>query len=922
MTEPEPLWKPASQAERLAELTSNDAQQKEAPLRRDVRSLGTLLGRVLKEQGGDELFATVEMLRELLIKQREEHADSRAASATELMQRAQEIVEKLDLIHAYQTTKAFAVYFELTNLAETNHRKRRRRAAQLDPARPPQPYSFRGTLMRMRQAGIDADAAMEWMRQIEVVPVFTAHPTEVARRTVLFMRRRIAAELERLDTLPLTEAEAQGRERAIAAYITILWQADEVRRRQLTVSDEMRMGLDYYRISLTEGVPRLYEQIARDFRVAYGVEMAVAELPLMLRFGSWIGGDRDGNPNVAVSSTRDAVVLARERILGFYLGRLDELYTLLSASARQVPVSSRLAGALAEHEWKMAQLVEVNPQRFPTSELYRRFLAYIYQRLQYSRDHPSHEWAYPHSSNFSADLEFMRESLAAHGAARTAELLLDPLLRQVDTFGFHLHTLDIRQHARVHATAVKEVGEDHGKLGKDYLSQPTQDVLGTLREVAEIKRLYPPETVRAYVISGVRSEQDLVNFVRLAELAGVQLPGDPARGDPGLMPVPLFESIEDLRNSAAICRRWWTSPQYSQLLDSWQRRQEVMLGYSDSNKEGGMLTSTWEIYNAHRDLHVVARECNVRLQLFHGRGGTVGRGGGPTHAAIVAQPPGAFGGALRITEQGEVLSWKYSDAVLSEWNLELMLAAALEALARPEGPQSISETQWNDAMEELSRDAFAFYREHIADDPEMLLYFEQATPVNELEKLRIGSRPARRSNSGQLADLRAIPWVFGWMQSRHGVPAWFGVGHALESFATRSAEKETMMKRMAQEFQPFWTMLRNVEIGMAKCDMNIARLYANLVPDASLRDRVFGVLHQEFDRTLKMVLRVSGHSCLLEANPVLDRSIRLRNPYVDPMSLIQVTLLRRKRAGNDTEELNYALAATINGIAAGLHNTG
>jgi phosphoenolpyruvate carboxylase len=652
------------------------------------------------------------------------------------------------------------------------------------------------------------------------------------------------------------------------------------------------------------------------------VEVAVAKLPLMLRFGSWIGGDRDGNPNVGVSSTRQAVALARERILGFYLGRLDELYTMLSASARQVSVSSRLASALAEYERKMAQLVEVNPQRFPASELYRRFLAYIYQRLQYSRDHPGHEWAYPHPNDFRADLEFMRESLATHGAARTAELLLDPLLRLLDTFGFHLQTLDIRQHAHVHGSAVKEVGDDHRKLGNGDLSPPTQDVLATLREIAEIKRLYPPETVRAYVISGVRSEQDVFNFLTLAEAAGLQLRGDRARGDPGLMPVPLFESIEDLCNSASICRRWWTSLQYRCLLDSWQRRQEVMLGYSDSNKDGGMLTSTWEIYKAHRDLHAVARECNVRLQLFHGRGGTVGRGGGPTHAAIVAQPPEAFTGKLRITEQGEVLSWKYSDAVLSEWNLELILAASLEALARPDGPKPMSDAQWNDTMEELSRDAFVFYRKHVAEDPEMLLYFEQATPVNELEKLRIGSRPARRLNNARLEDLRAIPWVFGWMQSRHGVPAWFGVGHALESFAARGTECEKTLKRMAQEFQPFWTMLRNVEIGMAKCDMNIARLYASLVPNASLRDRIFGVLQQEFDRTVKMVLRVSGHSRLLEANPVLDRSIRLRNPYVDPMSLIQVTLLRRKRAGNDTEELNYALAATINGIAAGLHNTG
>lgn len=312
----------------------------------------------------------------------------------------------------------------------------------------------------------------------------------------------------------------------------------------------------------------------------------------------------------------------------------------------------------------------------------------------------------------------------------------------------------------------------------------------------------------------------------------------------------------------------------------------------------------------------------VRLQLFRGRGGTVGRGGGPTHAAIVAQPPGAFTGALRLTEQGEVLNWKYSDAVLSEWNLELMVSASLEALSRPDGVAD--DTQWDEAMEELSREAFAFYRQHVADNPEMLRYFEQATPVNELENARIGSRPARRSKNKELNldDLRAIPWVFGWMQSRHGVPAWFGVGHALEKFASRGPEQLELLRRMAREFQLFWTMLRNVEIGMAKCDLPIARLYAGLVADAGMRERIFAIIEEEFQRTLEMVLRVTGHTRLLEENPVLDSSIRLRNPYVDPMSLVQVELLRRKRTGEDTEELNYALAATINGIAAGLHNTG
>jgi phosphoenolpyruvate carboxylase len=920
MKEPEPLWKAANQAERLAELTAVDPQRKDAPLRRDVRSLGVLLGRVLKEQGGNALFDTVERLRELLIQQREQRPAAQGSQSSDLMGRAQEIVAGLSIADAYHTTKAFSIYFELTNLAETNHRKRRRRAAQLDPSHPPQPFSFLGTLQRMRRAGISSDAAIEWLRQVEVTPVFTAHPTEIARRTVLFIRRRITAELERLDTLPLTEAEAEARERAIAADISILWQADEVRRRKPTVSDEMRMGLDYYRISITESVPRVYEQLARDWRRAYETPIDAHALPMVLRFGSWIGGDRDGNPFVTASCTREAATLARDRILAFHLARVNELYSFLSASERQAPVSAALREALRNYERKLAN-VEINRQRFPEAEIYRRFLAYVYRRLQYSREEPQHGLAYARPQEFRADLQIVRDSLAANAGLRVAELLLDPLLRQVDTFGFHLQTLDFRQHARVHATAVQELNADLTKSAT--LSPATVELLASLREVGEIKRKYSPETVQKWVISGARSERDIFNVIRLGQEARIKLTADPARSDPGFMPVPLFESIEDLRNCPEICRRWWTSPEYAPLLDSWGRRQEIMLGYSDSNKDGGMLTSTWELYKAHRELHRVAREQNVRLQLFHGRGGTVGRGGGPTHAAIVAQPPGAFTGALRITEQGEVLNWKYSDPVLSEWNLELMVSAALEALARPEG--AADDAPWDETMDELSREAFAFYRRNVADNPEMLRYFEQATPVNELENARIGSRPSRRSAKKKelnLDDLRAIPWVFGWMQSRHGVPAWFGVGYALEKFAARGPDSLDRLRQMAAGFQLFWTMLRNVEIGMAKCDLAIARLYAGLVPDAELRERIFAVIEEEFQRTLAIVLRVTGHTRLLEENPVLDRSIRLRNPYVDPMSLVQVELLRRKRAGEDTDELNYALAATINGIAAGLHNTG
>jgi phosphoenolpyruvate carboxylase len=386
------------------------------------------------------------------------------------------------------------------------------------------------------------------------------------------------------------------------------------------------------------------------------------------------------------------------------------------------------------------------------------------------------------------------------------------------------------------------------------------------------------------------------------------------------MPVPLFESIEDLRNCPGVCRALWTSPQYAPYLDSWGRRQEVMLGYSDSNKDGGMLTSTWELFKAHRALHEVARECGVRLELFHGRGGTVGRGGGPTHHAIVAQPVGAFEGSLKITEQGEVLNWKYSDPVLAERNLELMVAASLEALARPSWGGWRDE--WEAALEWMSGAAFEFYREMVAENEDVVPYFEEATPVLEFDLAKIGSRPAKRSSKRGLEDLRAIPWVFGWMQSRHVLPAWFGVGHALERFLEEREGGAELLEGMMKELPLFMNLVGDVELGMAKADLAIARRYAGLVEDAELRGRVFRMIEDEFERTRRVVLRVTGQKRLLERNPVLARSIELRNPYVDPMSLVQIELLRRKRAGEESEELDYALAATINGISAGLRNTG
>jgi phosphoenolpyruvate carboxylase len=445
-------------------------------------------------------------------------------------------------------------------------------------------------------------------------------------------------------------------------------------------------------------------------------------------------------------------------------------------------------------------------------------------------------------------------------------------------------------------------------------------LIDTFHAIRQLKQTYPAASIRQYVISGAESEDDVLNLLRLAKACGINLAG--SDDDPGLMPVPLFESIDSLRAAGGVMRRLWRNPEYQPLLDSWGRWQEVMLGYSDSNKDGGMLTSTWELYKAHRDLHHAAQECGVKLRLFHGRGGTVGRGGGPTHSAILAQPEGCFSGRIRITEQGEVLNWKYADTVLAEWNLELMIAASLEALTRPGSQPAQDQARWEEAMDEMSEAAYRVYRRDIAENADVLEYFEQATPVHELDAARIGSRPSRRTKGRRLEDLRAIPWVFGWMQSRHAVPAWYGVGHGLESFAIKGKSQERLLREMLKHFAIFSDLVRNVELGIAKADLHIARLYSGLVKNAALRTRVLTMLEAEFLRSRSMILSITSQRELLARNRVLARSIHLRNPYVDPMSLIQVELLRRKQQGGDLAKLEYPLGATINGIAAGLHNTG
>ncbi len=1005
------LWSPANWPQRLAELEATAGELKEAPLRRDVRSLGALLGEVLREQAGDATFQSVEELRQTAIARRE--AEESAASspraarprtaptAADPMQHALSCVGGLAETSAYQLARAFAFYFELINLAETNHRKRRRLSSQLHPDAEPQRGSLRGALRQVRLAGASAEEARALLAQICITPVFTAHPTEVARRSVMFKRRRISDLLEQLDRIPVPEENLEALQRDMVAEITALWQTDEVRQARPTVRDEIRMALDYYESSIFDTLPVLYSEVAQALSAEFAIdEPSLADLPQLVAFGSWIGGDRDGNPFVTPDVTRQALTLARELLLEHYCTRLQQIFDQLASSTRIVAVTPELTELVDGYLMQLRAAGQIALEnRFPFESV-RLLISCIMMRLggkpHISIPLPPGSALKPYStaSDLIADLTVLRASLIHNRGRRLARLYIDPFLLEVRTYGLHLQTLDIRQHARVHSAAIAEIAKTSGSAANELaavLSPSSTEVLDTFRAIAELKREFPPESLPRYIISGATSAEDVLNVVRLARLGGVRVEGDAQDSDPGLQPVPLFESIEDLQNAPAIMRALWSSPAYKPLLESWNFEQEVMLGYSDSNKDGGMITSTWEIWKAHRALHQVARDCGVTLRLFHGRGGTVGRGGGPTHRAIFAQPMESFSGALRITEQGEVLNWKYSDVILAERNLELMIAASLDALARPdatlqrasnksvipsegarvasaavEGPASLPPNytpqltgeilpEWEAALDQLSATSYAFYRKHIVEDPETFTYFEQATPVAELEHARIGSRPAKRADASaqkqrSMADLRAIPWVFGWMQSRHVVPAYFGVGHALQHFiqtndptATnpgaprldsetwdqnkREAANLALLQSMARGFPLFIDIIRNVEVGIAKADFSIARLYASLVADPALRDRVFSTLLAEFELTTRMVLAILGQSTLLATNKVLERSIRLRNPYVDPMSLIQVELLRRKRAAiaagaSPSAELDRAITATINGISAGLRNTG
>ena len=850
------------------------AGRRDAPLRRDVRLVGDALGRVLVEQDGEELLADVERVRWLARKARDTGAAAdHAALAT--------YVRGLGGERSTAVLRAFGLYFQLANVAEAWHRVRSRRRYEREEQIPRE--SLAEAFGRLAASGVEPADVARGARTVSLELVITAHPTEAARRTVLQAQLSLSRMLEALDVPALAPAARRALEDEVAAEITALWQADEVRSRRPRVVDEIRHALWFFETTLLD--------VAPDVLAAYREHLPAAGAPF--RFGSWVGGDQDGNPEAGPHTVPEWLDRARRLALTRYRAEARALARAIGVSTRMVPVSDELLRSIERDEGELASFaLEIGDQNF--DEPYRRKLSFVGRRLENLLDRNG-EPAYDDADGLLADLELMDASLRANRGARIADGPLSDLRRRVELFGFHVAKLDVRLHA-------------------NQLAAPDERVHATFRAVRDARARHGARALDTIIVSGTAAPDDLLRALALT------------RSEVGddLSLVPLFETIADLRQAPATVTALLGDEQFGALVERRGRRLEVMLGYSDSGKDGGYLTAAWETYRAQEALAVLAAEQDVELTIFHGRGGSAGRGGGPTHAAILAQPPGHPPGRLKVTEQGETVSDKYSLPGLAHRNLEAAVAATLLS-AFPEAIGNVPPAGSRELLDALSARSFATYRALVHEDPAFVPFFRAFTPVDELGVLALGSRPARRpSSDAYLAGLRAIPWVFSWTQTRTLLPAWYGVGTALGELVA-SAPGVADARRLYAGWPFFRAMIDNLEMTLAKSSLEIARGYLELVPESDDRERIWALIADEHARTVAAVLATVDEQGLLDRHPTLQRSVRLRNPYVDPMNAIQVDLLARYRAaGSDEERTRLAapVARSIAGIAAALRNTG
>ena len=928
---------------------------KDLPLIQDIRLLGRILGDVIREQEGVAAYDLVEQVRKLSVAFRRD-ADHEADKALK------KLLKGLTGDQTVSVIRAFTYFSHLANLAEDRHHIRRR--AVHERAGSAQEGSIEVALARLRWAGIAPRTVAQTLATSYVAPVLTAHPTEVQRKSILDAEREIALLLTQRDDIQaraqlynsakdtLTPRELATNEAQLRARVAQLWQTRLLRYSKLTVADEIENALSYYEYTFLHEIPKIYAELEREL----GGNQPVASF---LRMGQWIGGDRDGNPNVSADTLALALRRQAEVALRHYLTEVHHLGRELSLSSNLVQVSA-----------EMLQLAARSPDtsEHRRDEPYRRALTGVYARLaatlrdltggEAARHAVAPQNAYASAGDFLADLRVIEASLRSHRGAALVGERLRPLMRAVEVFGFHLATVDLRQSSDQHERVVAELLAT-ARVESDYeaLPEPARRALllrllcdarplrvvgapyseHTTGEVAifetarQMRERYGDDAIRHYIISHTETVSDLLEVLLLQKEVGL-LQGTldtGARAD--LIVVPLFETIEDLRNAAPIMREFYAIPGIAQLVRASGAEQDIMLGYSDSNKDGGIFTSNWELYRAEIALVALFDEMNaahagapIQLRMFHCRGGTVGRGGGPSYQAILAQPPGTVRGQIRLTEQGEVIASKYANPEIGRRNLETLVAATLEATLLQ--PTKSATKAFLEAAEQLSQASMEAYRALVYETPGFTDYFFNSTPIREIAELNIGSRPASRKASQQIEDLRAIPWGFSWGQCRLTLPGWFGFGAAVDAF-THAPGKDpkaqlALLQKMYRQWPFFRTLLSNMDMVLAKSDLALASRYSELVADARLRKKVFGVIEAEWQRTADALTRITGEKQRLAANTALARSIRHRFPYIDPLHHLQVELVRRWRAGQGDERVQTGIHISINGIAAGLRNTG
>jgi len=914
---------------------ADDAQasEEDTRLRNDIRLLGRILGDTVRDQEGADAFDLVERIRQTSIRF---HRDEDRLARQEL----EAILDSMSISETVRIVRAFSYFSHLANIAEDHNNIRRMRARS--SAQGPRGGTLATTLTQARAAGFSAAELRGFFATALVSPVLTAHPTEVRRKSTMDREMEVAGLLDRRERVQLTPDEAEASDEQLRRAVLTLWQTNLLRRTKLTVLDEVTNGLSFYDYTFLHEVPRLLcaleDRLDGDDKVADGVAS-------FLRMGSWIGGDRDGNPFVTAEVMRGTLRLQSSRVLQFYLEELHVLGGELSLAAHLADISDELR-ALAERSPDTSPHRSGEPYRLAVSGIYARLTATAAQLdVEIIRRPVGAAAPYASVRQLQDDLDVLHRSLISNNSHVIARGRLRLLRRAVDCFGFHLARLDIRQNSAVHERTVAEL-IDAAMPGMSYLalgeearvallsselrnarpltssfvkySEETLGELAVFRAAAEAHARFGTDAIPQCIISMCKGMSDMLEVALLLKEVGLV---DPS-GRCAINIVPLFETIEDLQAASGIMDRMLSLHDYRRLVDSRGAVQEVMLGYSDSNKDGGFVTSGWELYKAEIGLIEVFERHHVRLRLFHGRGGSVGRGGGPSHDAIIAQPGGAVNGQIRITEQGEIISSKYSNAEVGRENLEVLAAATLEAsLLHPR--QSAPRKEYLGAMEELSALAFKAYRGLVYETDGFVDYFWASTVINEIATLNIGSRPASRKKTRAIEDLRAIPWVFSWAQCRLMLPGWYGFGSAIEAWISAHPDQGMpFLQELYREWPFFRTLLSNMDMVLAKSSIAIASRYAELVPDQELRDKIFGRIRREWHASIESLLDITGQERLLQGNPLLERSVRHRFPYLDPLNHVQVELLREHRAQNPDEQVLRGIQLTINGISAGLRNTG